>query len=372
VPSSPSRSSRPTAPASYASAASASASAASGVRSSMRAQGAALLFALIAFSLPGCYLGHVAAGQWRLLARRQPIDALLRDPTTPADLRERLALAPEARRLARELGLEVGGQYTSYVAWPGDRVVTAVVATRPGEVEPRGFWFPIVGRVPYKGFFDPERAHAEALDLQREGCDVCEVAVPAYSTLGWLDDPVTQPMLQADPGRIVETIVHELVHATVFVPDAPDWNEGVATFVGQEAAVRWQVEAGRSADAARERARVEDERRLAAALLALRAEVADLYAREPAGPARDAARAAAESRARDAVAALPLSTRDAPELARTLRLNDACLALVGTYSADLPRYAELLASEGGDLATFVGRLRAAAAAPDPRAALLAP
>jgi predicted aminopeptidase len=342
------------------------------VWSSIRAKGLALLLAPIAASLPGCYLGHIAAGQWRLLAGRQPIDALLHDPATPAELRERLALAPEARALARQLGLEVGGQYTSYVAWPGDRVVTTVVATRPGEVEPRGFWFPIVGHLPYKGFFDPERARAEAVQLQEGGCDVCEVAVPAYSTLGWLDDPVTQPMLQGDAGRIVETIVHELVHATVFVRDAPDWNEGVATFVGQEAAVLWQAEAGRSAEAVRERARVEDDRRVAAALLALRAEIADLYAREPAGPARDAAREAVESRAREAVAALPLATRDAPALARVLRLNDACLALVGTYSADLPRYAELLASQGGDLAAFVGRLRAAALAPDPRAALLAP
>lgn len=338
----------------------------------MRAKAAGLLLALIVAFLPGCYLGHVAAGQWRLLAGRRPIDVVLHDPATPAELRERLALAPEARRLARELGLEVGGQYTSYVAWPGDRVVTTVVATRPGEVEPRGFWFPIVGRVPYKGFFDPGRARAEALQLREDGCDVCEVAVPAYSTLGWLDDPVTQPMLQGDAGRIVETIVHELVHATVFVRDAPDWNEGVATFVGQEAAVLWQAEAGRSAEAASERTRVDDDRRVAAALLALRGEVAELYAREPAGPAREAARTAAESRARDSVAALRLATRDAPELAKALRLNDACLALVGTYSADLPRYAERLASQGGDLAAFVGRLRAAAAAPDPRAALLAP
>src|SRR5262245_348618 len=339
----------------------------------MRAEAGALLVALIAASaLPGCYLAHVAAGQWRLLSSRRPIDAVVADPQTPPELRERLALAAEARALARELGLEVDEQYTSYVAWPGDRVVTTVVATRPGEIEPQGFWFPIVGRLPYKGYFDPERARAEALALRAEGSDVCEVAVPAYSTLGWLDDPVTGPMLRGGPGLIVETIVHELVHANAFALHPSDWNEGVATFVGQEAAVRWQARAHGPEAAARERTRVEDDRRVAAALLALRAEVGALYAREPAGPARDAARAEAESRARDAVAGLPLATRDAPTLARALRLNDACLAIVGTYSADLPRYAEWLASRDGDLAAFVARVRAAADAPDPRAALLAP
>ena len=311
MPPASSRSSSPTAPASYASAARRSALSRSGARTSTRAKLRAGVLALALLPMPGCYLGHVAAGQVRLLAARRPIDAVIADPATPADLRERLALAPQARELARGLGLEVGGQYTSYVAWPGDRVVTAVVATRPGEVQAAGFWFPIVGSVPYKGFFDPARARAEADGLRARGQDVCEVPVPAYSTLGWLDDPLTQPMLRGDPGRIVETIVHELVHATVFLPDAADWNEGIATFVGQEASVAWHAAAGRSAEAERERARVEDDRRLAAALLALRQEVAELYAREPAGPGRDTARAAAQARAREAIAALPLTTRNA-------------------------------------------------------------
>src|SRR5262245_59467267 len=241
-----SRSSRPIAPASYASAASRSAPSRSRARTSIRAKPSAVLLALVPLATPGCYLGHVTAGQMRLLAARRPIDAVLADPATPEPLRERLALAPQARELARGLGLEVGGQYTTYVAWPGDRVVTAVVATRPGEVEAAGFWFPIVGTVPYKGFFDPARARAEADRLRGRGYDVCEVAVPAYSTLGWLDDPLTEPMLRGGPGRIVETIVHELVHATVFLPDAADWNEGVATFVGQEASVAWYAAAGRT------------------------------------------------------------------------------------------------------------------------------
>ncbi len=248
--------------------------------------------------------------------------------------------------------------------------MTTVVATRPGEVQPAGFWFPIVGNVPYKGFFDPARAHAEAERLRARGLDVCEVAVPAYSTLGWLDDPVTEPMLRAEPGRVVETIVHELVHATVFVPDEAEWNEGVATFVGQEASVDWRAAAGNPAGAEHERARVQDDRRIAALLLGLREEVAGLYARETAGPGRDAARARAETRARAALAELPIATRDAEAVARAVRLNDACLAIAGTYAADLPRYAEALEALGGDLRAFVARLREAAAAADPRAALL--
>ncbi len=330
------------------------------------------LLLLSVFSTPGCYLSHVTAGQARLLSAREPIEDLLADPSTPDPLRARLRLVQEARSYARELGLEVGGQYTSYVPWPGDRVVTIVVTTRPGEVEPAGFWFPIVGRLPYKGFFDRERAATETERLRGEGLDVCEAGVAAYSTLGWLDDPVTAPMLRQDDGSLVETILHELVHATVYLPNHAAFNEGVASFVGQEASVRFYAESQGAGAARRERARVEGQQRLAAHLMDLRERVANLYAATPPGPERDAERARLERQARAAIAGDDFTRGDAAALADSLRLNDACLALAGTYSADLPRYAEKLAAEGGDLRAFVIRLRKIADAPDPREALLAP
>jgi predicted aminopeptidase len=303
---------------------------------------------------------------------RQPIEALLADPATPADLRQRLALVQEARAFARSLGLEVAGQYTSYVEWPGDRVVTTVVVTRPGEVTPAGWYFPILGRVPYKGFFEREKAKAEAARQRAKGLDVCEVAVSAYSTLGWLDDPVTGPMIRAEEGPTVETILHELVHATVYLRGQADFNEGVASFIGEEGSVRFYAETQRPEAAQRERARIEDWRQVQAATLRLRQRVEELYASKPGGDERDAARSQLERRAWETIAALPLTTRDAREVAESLRLNDACLALTGTYAANLAPYTEKLAALGGDLRTFVMRLREAAESPDPRAALLAP
>lgn len=318
--------------------------------------------------LGGCYLGHVAAGHLRLLWAREPVDAVLADPATPPELRARLALVEEARAFARDLGLDVGGQYTSYVAIPGDRVVTSVVATRPGEVEPAGFTFPLVGTVPYKGFFDLGRAQAEAARLRERGLDVCLVAVPAYSTLGWTDDPLTTPLVErGEPGQLVETVIHELVHATVFWRSEPDLNESAARFVGEEGSVRFAADNG--GDAAHERARVAEARRVATALLAFRDRVAALYAREPDGPARTRERARLEARAREELAALPLTTRDPAQIARDVRLNDACLALRGTYAADLPRHERLLAALGGDLHAYVAHLVAARDADDPRAAV---
>jgi len=321
--------------------------------------------------MPGCYLGHLALGQARLLQARRPIDDVIADPATPAALRERLAWIHEVRAFASRLGLAVDEQYTSYVAWPGDRVVTTVVATPPGSLEPHRFWFPIVGRVPYKGFFDPERAHADAEHLRAEGFDVCEVPVRAYSTLGWFEDPLTGPMLRTSDGALVETLVHELVHATVYLASEADFNEGVASFIGEEGSVRFFAETRGAEAAARERARVADDRSVAAAVLGFRREVEQVYATEAPDRARAASRAAAETRARGVIAALPLTTRDPAQVASQVRLSDACLALTLTYAADVDAYTVALASLGDDLSAFVTRLREAAETPDPRAALLA-
>jgi predicted aminopeptidase len=311
----------------------------------------------------GCYYTHLASGQVRLLLARRAVDDVIADPETPEDLRERLDLVQRVRTYADELGLDVAGQYTSFVDWPGDRIITTVVATRPGEVDAMGFWFPIAGRVPYKGFFDEERAASEAEELSARGLDVCLFPVPAYSTLGWFDDPLTAPMLRGERGRLVETVLHELVHATIYVPDEPEFNEGIATFIGQEAAVRFPED---SEEREAERERVAESRALSAVLVAFREQVAALYEESVAGPKRDAERAALEKQARDAIAALDLGAGKARLLAEQVRLNDACQALTGTYHSDVDRYAEQLRELNGDLHAFLEAAQRAAEAPDPR------
>jgi predicted aminopeptidase len=302
----------------------------------------------------------------------RPIDDVIADPATPAALRERLAWIHEVRAFASRLGLEVNDQYTRYVEWPGDRVVTTVVATPPGSLEPHEFWFPIVGNVPYKGFFDLARAEAEAERLRADDYDVCVVPVRAYSTLGWFEDPITGPMLRGGDGTLVETLLHELVHATAYLPSEADFNESVASFIGEEGSVRFFAETRGAEAAKQERERIADNRKIAAAVLAFREEIESLYATDAPERARAETRAAAEIRARGDLARLPLRTRDPKWVASQMRLSDACLALARTYSADLDVYAAKLASLGGDLPAFIARLRKASEAEDPRSALLAP
>jgi predicted aminopeptidase len=316
--------------------------------------------------LSGCYYGHLAAGQTRLIRAGRSIDAVLGDPSTSEPLRSKLELVRSAKLYAQALGLEVGDQYTTYVPWPGDRVVTTVVATRPSELEPAGFRFPILGELPYKGFFDPERAQREAEQLRAQGMDVCVSAVDAYSTLGWFDDPVTQPMLERTDGRLVETIVHELVHATVFAKGQPEFNEGIATFIGQEAAVAFFDD---SVQSQAERARVRNARLLANALAGFRLKVVELYASPAPREQKVAQRASLQASLREELVDLPLEAttpEEARGIAQRVRLNDACLALGATYTDDLDRYAAVFAKRGRDLPALIADLRAAGETDDPR------
>ncbi len=295
---------------------------------------------------------------------------MLEDAATPDSLRARLVLVSQVRSFAEQQGLRVGKRYTHYAAWPGDRIVTTVVATRPGRIETEDFWFPIVGRVPSKGYFDAERADAEAARLRGQGLDVCQVRVPAYSTLGWFDDPVTGPMLRESEADLVETLFHELVHATIFVPGDAAFSEGLASFIGEEARVRFYAASEGPDAAARERRRVALQRSVRELLLRARSDAQRVYAELPEGAARDSARAALDAELHAQLAALREAPGDPPIQAARLRRNDACLALVATYSGQTPCLVALLEAGAGDLAVFVARVHAAAEAPDPRRALL--
>lgn len=343
----------------------------SGARAVMRARlgsvlASTLLSLFVLSSLPGCYYSHLAGGQMRVLWARRTVEDVISDPTTDADLRARLLLVERARVFASDLGLEVDGQYTSYVAWPSDRMVTSLVVTEPGSIEPRDFDFPIVGEVPYKGFFDQTRAETEAAEHRAEGRDTCLLAVPAYSTLGFFDDPLTDPMLRGGDGRMVETVLHELVHATVYVPGQPDLSEGAANFFGEEASVRFfEMEPER---AAQRRAEIEDDRLVSRALMDVRQQIRTLYETELDVPTRDRRRNEIEHAARARIAGLALTTREPGALAERVRLGDACLAVRGTYVADGPLHQAVLRELGGDLTAYLARLVAAAKADDPRAA----
>jgi len=316
----------------------------------------AVLFFVL--DLSGCYYSHLASGQMKLLWRRQPLAEAELDPTHSERVRGLLQLVEPVRELARDLGLHVDDQYTTFVDWPGDRVVTTLVRTRPGSLEIIPHWFPFVGELPYKGYFDRDRAEAEATRLRHEeGFDVCVSAITAYSTLGWFADPITTPMLERGPASLVETLFHELVHATAFLPNEADFNESVAQFIGQQAAIRFFEQRFTHPpialpDAQQVRDGIADRHAISRVLLDFRKQLIEIEAR----PDRAALRVAIEADTRARLAALPLRVFDAASVARDVRLTDACLALRGTYVEALPRHARVLATLDGHLEAMIERL----------------
>jgi len=167
-------------------------------------------------------------------------DAVAADPGTPDRVRRALALVAEIRAFGVEvLGLRAGSSYRHYFDTGGTPVTHVVSACAKDRFEPHTWWFPFVGTVPYKGFFDRADAEAEAEALRAQGLDVHLGAAAAYSTLGWFPDPVLSTMVDLPEEELASLILHELVHNTVWIPGDVDLNEGLAGFVGGQGALEF-------------------------------------------------------------------------------------------------------------------------------------
>jgi predicted aminopeptidase len=205
----------------------------------------ALLAATLSF-LVGCggcsptYILRSGFEEARILLARQSIDALLERPELDADTRAKLELVMAVRRFAADsLGLDVGEAYASYSIVPPGALLQVVSAAERTRLVPYTWWFPIVGDVDYKGYFELPDAEAEAKRLQGEGYDTYVRPSIAFSTLGWFDDPVLSSWLRSDPVRIAELLIHELLHRTWYVSGETAFNESLASFVGHVGAIEF-------------------------------------------------------------------------------------------------------------------------------------
>ncbi|HKJ93720.1 MAG TPA: aminopeptidase [Longimicrobiales bacterium] len=197
---------------------------------------AIVVLALIAASFLFCspvYVIRAGVQEAKILGRRQEIEAVVRDTATAAWVRHKLELVLDARTFAkRQLGLDVGDSYTTYARVDHDTLLMVVSGARKDAFVPYTWWFPIVGRVPYKGYFDFERAYAEGRKLDRKGYDSYVRPSGAFSTLGWFNDPVLSTILRYDDVSLANTVIHELTHNTLYLSGQAAFNESFANFVG--------------------------------------------------------------------------------------------------------------------------------------------
>ena len=186
------------------------------------------------------YYAQAAHGQFSLLAQARPLDDWLADPATQPALKSKLQTVQEIRRFAVvELGLPDNGSYRSYAQLNRPFVLWNVVAAPELSLKARQWCFPIAGCVDYRGYYDQQAAQDYAAALRREGYDVQVAGVPAYSTLGWFDDPVISTFIQYPDGELARLIFHELAHQTVYARDDTPFNEGFAVAVEELGLERW-------------------------------------------------------------------------------------------------------------------------------------
>ncbi|HKY93171.1 MAG TPA: aminopeptidase [Nevskiaceae bacterium] len=318
---------------------------------------------VLATLLAGCaqigYYAHLATGQASLLSRREPIEKIVADESRDAELRRRLAFVLDARAFAiARLHLPDNASYTLYADLQRPYAVWNVIAAREFSLEPVESCFPIAGCVAYRGFYSEERARQWAADLRAQGLDVDVSGTPAYSTLGWFDDPVLNTMMHWSDTILVNTVFHELAHQQLYVKGDTTFNESFATFVGDEGLRQFLAARGLAdAQAAADRTREEQFTRL---VLAARERLAALYAQPLKPEAMREAKRAAFERLRSDYARLRDTAWGGDRRYEgwfSRELNNATLAPFGLYDEFAPAFAALFATSGGDWDAFYAASR---------------
>ena len=201
----------------------------------------AILILLVAFNYKLVRYGiEQGLGQLEMVRNAVPIDDLLADPEYPDSLKQKLLLIKEIRRYAIDsLHLKDSKNYNAVYDLKGRPTAYVVQACEKYRIKKYLWKFPVVGKLPYKGFFDEEDAQKEVAWLEKQGYDTRIAHPSGWSTMGWFTDPVLSTMLRRSEGELADLIIHELTHSTVFVKDNSELNENIADYVGENGAKRY-------------------------------------------------------------------------------------------------------------------------------------
>ncbi len=332
-------------------------------------------FALLAVTPTGCYLSRGAFEEAKILGNRKSIAEMVRDPSVDPGTRAKLRVVLDARQFAKSrLGLRTRASFTTFSKLDTDTLVLVLSAAYRDSLKPFTWWFPIVGRVPYKGYFDFERARLDEQKLKRDGFDTYLRPSDAFSTLGWFDDPLLSTSLRRDSMELANTVIHELTHNTFYAPGQAYFNESFASFVGARGAAAFFRGRGEERAAKEVEARWSDEKVLAAFWASLIKSLDSAFAAHSTSRVeRIEARDSVYARAR--VALVTTVSREfmtiGPTYATRVPLNNAALLARRIYAQDLQLFDDMFARGGNNLSKTVAQIISLAQAnpKDPTAAL---
>lgn len=317
---------------------------------------------LLAATPLGRYLVRAGLEEAKILLARRPIVAVLADTSISPVLRGRLELVQAARAFAVDsLNLPAGESFTQYTQLERDTLVLVLSGAAPDALEPVLWKFPVVGRLPYKGFFALEDALAAEAKLAADGFDTYLRPASAFSTLGWFNDPLLSTTAAQDSVDLVNTVIHELTHNRYFAKGDATFNESFANFVGGRGAERFFLARGDSVRARQAAARWSDDRSLAAFWLKLYNTLDSTFAASPGKTLRtrriglrDSIYAAAREELVAQVA--PQWRTIGREYAARVKLDNAALLARRVYLTDLERFERAYEAVGGNLNAAIAAL----------------
>lgn len=317
------------------------------------------LWVVTAVLLSGCssagYYAQSVKGQMEIWRLSRPIASVLDDPSVPKNVKTKLELALDIRRFAvAELGLPDNESYTEFVDLKRTYVVWSVFAAPELSLQPVEWCFLVVGCVTYRGYFEQPAAQAFARKLEEQGYEVYIGGVPAYSTLGWFDDPVPNTILDYREEDLAGLIFHELAHQVAFAKDDTEFNESFATAVERFGVEKWLQASGDDARISHYRTREQRNEDVIGLILEYRAGLQKLYA---------SAATDEEKRLRKQALIKALKQSYDRAIGRwpgyrgykywfEQPINNAKLISVATYNELVPALQRLLAKHDGDLDAF--------------------
>lgn len=323
---------------------------------------AVALATLLALSVSptGCYLSRGAWEEGKILARRKPIVELVSDTRLDPLTRRKLQIVLAARQYAKDsIRLRANESFTTYSPLDTDTLVLVLSAAYRDRLEPYTWWFPIVGQVPYKGYFDFDAARRAAKQFDRDGYDVYLRPSDAFSTLGWFNDPLLSTSLKRDSLDLVNTVIHELTHNTFYAPGQAVFNESFASFVGSRGSAWLFRSRGASAAADQIDARWADDKLMARFWAQLYVSIDSAFRAHPTdSSARVVARDTVYHRARAQLIADwgPQLKTYSPRVLERMRLDNAALLARRIYSTDLDAFDMVWAAQRGDLRATIHRI----------------
>ena len=309
--------------------------------------------------LSGCasplYYAQAISGQMEILAKRRPVEEVLSDPATPALTKHQLKLAQRLRDFAsQELALPDNHSYHSYADLDRQFAVWDVFAAPELSLEPKKWCFIVAGCVSYRGYFAREKAEQFAADLKQEGYDIYVGGAPAYSTLGWFDDPLLNTFIHRSEAELAGLLFHELAHQKIYVSGDSAFNESFATVIELEGVKRWFEHQGTAQQTGAYQQKIKRREEFTALVLKHRARLKKIYASNLSNAEKRLAKTQVFGELRNDYATLKADWDGYTVFDNWFAqdLNNAHLIAIGLYTQYVAAFQKLLAQQGGDITAF--------------------